>query len=190
MVLILRPDAAGEQLPTQEAACPACEGRLAPWGYARTRTVRDVHGTRTIRPRRARCRGCGATHVLLPALSLPRRADTVEVIGAALLAAATGASHRTIAAGLHRPTDTVRGWIRAATAGASGMREHATVLAHRLDPLLPPIQPAGTLLADAVEALGLAVAASTRRLGPRGSAWELISWLTDGRLLTAPARTG
>lgn len=128
--------------------------------------------------------------MLLPAAFLPRRADTIEVIGAALLAAATGASHRTIAADLLRPADTVRGWIRAATARASSLREHATILAHRFDPLLPPIRPAGTPLADAVEALGDAVTASTRRLGPGGSAWELISWMTSGRLLAPIARSG
>ena len=45
-------------------------------------------------PRRSRCTGCGATHVLLPVLVLVRRADTAAVIGAALAARAAGAGHR------------------------------------------------------------------------------------------------
>lgn len=45
-------------------------------------------------PRRSRCRQCGATHVLLPAWCLLRRADAVVVIGAALEAAAAGDGHR------------------------------------------------------------------------------------------------
>lgn len=171
----------------------ACGGILAAWGYARARSVRDVHATRELTPRRVRCRGCRATHVLLPAAYLPRRADTSHVIGAALLAKVGGASHRSIAADLHRPADTASGWIRAATAQAPRLRAYATILARRFDPLLPPILPAATLLADALETLGVAVAASTRMLGPRGPAWELITWLTSGQLLTPTtpiARTG
>jgi hypothetical protein len=190
MVLILRPTQDGEQLPAQAMACPGCGDTLAPWGYARARSVRSGHGARELRPRRVRCRGCRSTQVLLPAACLPRRADTVEVIGAALLAAATGTRHRRIAADLNRPADTVRGWIRRATVHAPHLREHATILAHQFDPVLPPIPPAPTLLGDAMQALGAAVAAVTRRLGPTGPAWELITWLTSGRLLAPPARTG
>ena len=40
---------------------------------------------RSLRPRRAYCRVCETTHVLLPAWSVPRRRDGAEVIGAALL---------------------------------------------------------------------------------------------------------
>jgi hypothetical protein len=38
--------------------------------------------------------GCGRTHVLLAPSMLLRRADSVAVIGAALLAGAAGAGHR------------------------------------------------------------------------------------------------
>ena len=48
-------------------------------------------GDAVLVPRRSRCRGCGATHVLLPAWCLLRRADAAAVIGAALAAAAAGA---------------------------------------------------------------------------------------------------
>lgn len=108
----------------------------------------------------------------------------------ALLAAATGTSHRRIAADLDRPADTVRGWIRRATLHAPHLREHATLLAYHFDSMLPPIPTAPTVLGDAMQALGAAVAAATRRLGPAGPAWELVTWLTSGRLLAPTARTG
>ena len=66
-----------------------------------------------LRPRRARCSGCRASHVLLAGTVLPRRADTTAVIGTALLASARGAGHRHIAADLARPAGTVRRWLRA-----------------------------------------------------------------------------
>ena len=88
---------------------------------------------------RSRCRGCGATHVLLPAWCLARRADAGEVIGLALEAKAAGAGHRVIAGRLGRPASTVRGWLRAFTARAEQVRQVFTVLAAALvtDPPLP-----------------------------------------------------
>ena len=80
-------------------------------------------------PRRARCRGCGATHVLLPAWCLARRADAGAVIGRALEAKAAGAGHRAVAELLGRPASTVRGWLRALARGAGRVRETFTVLA-------------------------------------------------------------
>ena len=47
--------------------CPSCTGPLQPWGTPGSAPVRD-HGTTVValRPRRARCRTCRRTHVLLP----------------------------------------------------------------------------------------------------------------------------
>ena len=53
-----------------------------------------------MRPRRVRCRGCGATQVLPPAALQPRRADSTEVIGTALARKAEGLGYRRIAAAL------------------------------------------------------------------------------------------
>ncbi|MDQ3764351.1 MAG: DUF6431 domain-containing protein [Actinomycetota bacterium] len=93
-------------------ACPECSGALAGWGHARARDVRDRGGLLRLVPRRARCTGCGSTHVLLPVLVLVRRADVVAVIGRALVAKAAGVGHRRIAAELGRSAETVRGWLR------------------------------------------------------------------------------
>ncbi|WP_352396714.1 DUF6431 domain-containing protein [Kineosporia sp. NBRC 101677] len=79
-------------------ACPACGGRLRAWSRARSRTVRLLAaGTRTIRPRRARCQDCTRTQVLLPSACLPRRADATEVIATALRATASGSGYRHVA---------------------------------------------------------------------------------------------
>jgi hypothetical protein len=129
LVMVMHPIEANEQLSAARMACPACGHMLPPWGFARRRSVRGHDGTIELRPRRARCRGCRTTHVMLPASCLPRRAVTVQIVGQALLAAVNGASHRTIAADLELPADTVRGWIRRATAHASWHREWGTIMA-------------------------------------------------------------
>ncbi|MCX2934724.1 helix-turn-helix domain-containing protein, partial [Mycobacterium sp. CVI_P3] len=50
-------------------ACPVCpDGVLGGWGYARSRQVEGLDDP--VRPRRARCRSCLVTHVLLPVTML------------------------------------------------------------------------------------------------------------------------
>lgn len=165
-----------------ELACPGCAGALTPWGHARWRSLRGEDATARFRPRRASCAGCGRTHVLLPARWLVRRADAVAVIGAALLAKVAGSGHRSIAAALGRPAGTVRGWLRRFGARAEDVRVFFTRLLHALDPVAGPLPPRASVLADAVEVLGAAAAAATRRLGPR-PAWEFASRASAGSLL-------
>jgi hypothetical protein len=172
------------RLAAGELVCP-CGGGLSRWGYARARTVRGVG---LVRPRRARCRHCLVTHVLLSIACLLRRADGVEVIGTALRLKAAGAGHRPIAARLGRSAETVRGWLRAFARHAETARSAFTVLLVRLDPLTGPLPPRRSPFADAVEVLGACAAAARRRLGVVGavSPWRLASAVTSGRLL-APA---
>ena len=96
-----------------------CAGRV---GERAAAAGADAEGPDAVLvPRRSRCRGCGATHVLLPAWCLLRRADAAAVIGAALAAAAAGDGHRKIAGRLGRAAPTVRGWLRRfARAGGGG----------------------------------------------------------------------
>ena len=51
------------------------------------------------------------------------------------------------------------------------------------------IVPRGSALADAVEALGLAAAASVRRIGYTAPPWQIIAAMTRGRLLTGRLKT-
>ena len=105
-----QPVSVERRLAAGDLCCPGCGGRLARWGFAVARAVRGLgDAVARWRPRRARCRGCGVTHVLLPAAALSRRADLAEVIGAALAAKAAGAGRRRIAGWLSRPAETVRG---------------------------------------------------------------------------------
>lgn len=119
-----------------ELECPGCGARLGPWGSARHRVVRRPGGDeRRRQPRRSRCVGCAVTHVLIRTDTLLRRRDLAEVIGAALVAKATGIGHRRAASMLSLPVSTVRGWLRRFAANAEAVRVWFTVLAHDLDPL-------------------------------------------------------
>jgi hypothetical protein len=91
-------------------ACPRCAGRLRPWSWAPVRRVRQLDGSvGGGGPAAAhRCAQCRSTYILLPAWCLPRRADTVEVVGAALTAHAAGRGHRSTAADLGRPVSTAK----------------------------------------------------------------------------------
>lgn len=163
--------------------CPACGGVLARWSFGRQRVLRGDGGPLELRPRRGRCRGCGKTQVLLADVALGRRVDAVAVIGRALAAAAAGVGHRRVAVGVGRPVATVRGWLRRFREVAGRVAVHFAVWAHGLDPNLGPITPAGSVLADAVEAIGVAARAASLRLGTRPP-WSWASVLTGGRLVS------
>ncbi len=120
--------------------------------------------------------------MLLPASTLVRRADTVEVIGQALLAKAAGAGHRSVAAVLDRPVSTVRGWLRRFGARADGLRVLFTSLLHALDASAPAVGVTGSVFADALQSLGLAAAAAARLFGPK-PAWQFASGASGGLLL-------
>lgn len=131
------------------------------------------------------------THVLLAVSCLLRRADGVDVIGAALRAKAAGAGHRPIAARLERPASTVRGWLRAFAGNAEAARSMFTALLVQFDPLTGPLPTHPSVLADAVEAVGACAGAARRRLGVLGavSPWQLAAAVTAGRLLAAGLTT-
>ena len=93
MIVVASPKQAEALLDAGKLGCPGAAGTLRPHGYGRIRRVRSLgEAPVTVRPRRARCFSCAATHVLLPAGLVLRRADTAQVIGTALAArpAATG----------------------------------------------------------------------------------------------------
>jgi len=166
-------------------ACPGCGGGLAGWGFARPRLVREEAGRCLVRPRRARCAGCAATHVLLPVGMLLRRADAVEVVGEALSAKAGGLGAQPIAARLGRPLETVRGWLRRFTANAELLRQWfiALLVAVAPDPHIP--DPAGSPLADAVTAVKAAGLAIAARFGVcMVTPWRIASAACQGGLLS------
>lgn len=186
MLLVLDPSTAAVALAAGELMCRenGCDGVLGPWGHARTRWLRLGPGrTEAHTPRRARCRACGRTHVLVPARSYPRRPDTAETVGAALLAAVQGLGYRRVAVQVEVPATTVRGWLQRARANSDTIRVNATIAGHALDPMTAKIDPTGSALGDMVEAVGRAVAAHVRRLGPHHPPWQLAVAITRAGIL-------
>jgi hypothetical protein len=126
---------------------------------------------------------------LLPVGCLLRRADDVEVIGAALVAAGAGWGHRRVAVLVERAVSTVRGWLRRFEARAGPVREGFTALAVAVEPVPVMPEPTGSEMGDAVAAILNAVRVIRSRW-PRSlvsvSAWQVASAITSGRLL-APA---
>jgi len=167
--------------------CPDCGGRLKRWGFARERVLRGLGCELRLRPRRAICGSCGATHVLEPASSIPRLKDSAEVIGAAWQAKVNeGCGHRQIALRLGRPASTVRRWLRRLSRAADRVRQMATLWMFELDSCTGPPEPTGSPLGDALEALGRAVRAAGLRIDPR-QFWPTAVALTGG-LIASPAR--
>lgn len=182
------------QLVCGELTCPDCGSRLAPWGHAAWRFVREAReSVRRIRPRRAICSGrggCGRTHVLLARFCLGRRVDPAAVIWAALLARAAGSGWRRICVAAGRPASTVRGWLSRFAAHAEPIR----VGFARLERLagvgadMDRLAPAGSPVADAIAQIGAGCAAVRRAGGPavfEVSAAELVAACSGGWLLGA-----
>jgi hypothetical protein len=147
--------------------CVSCGGQLARWGHARERTVWMLGDARArVRPRRARCRSCHVTVVLLPAWCAPRRAHAVEVIGTAAVAAAGGYSPQSIGWQLGVPASTVRGWLDRLRGRADSLRSYAIGELAGFDSTTAlPAEPAGSALGDALDAVAAATGAAQRRIG-------------------------
>jgi transposase-like protein len=186
MIEVFDTTAARSALARRMLRCPDCGQALKPWGRARERTVCELGGALlTAVPDRARCTGCGITHVVLDAGLLPRRAYAAPLIGQALVAAARGRGHRRIARDLDVPHGTVRGWIRRARRSAGQLRAAGIQAVVALDPDALPAQARPGELACALDALGAAAMALGDRFGlEHASPWARVTVLTRGQLLT------
>lgn len=189
MIIVRDEELAQQALTAGTLVCPhaGCGGRVYRDGRARARRVRTREGgERQLRPQRVACRRCERVNVVLPAWCVPGRSDDAETIGAALVDAAEGRGHRSIAARLGRPATTVRGWLRAARRHAEALRVRAHVRQYEIEGESERLRPAGSPLGDAVAALGAAAAAARRFFGAglcATSLWEFIVLISGGRLL-------
>ena len=104
------------------------------------------------------------------------------MIGQAIEAKVGGEGHRRVAERLGLPKDTVRGWLRRFALRAEQVRAHFTRWALVLDPELGRVLPAGSGIADALEAIAVAARAWVLRFGPV-LAWSVVSRLSAGALL-------
>lgn len=165
-----------------ELSCPGCSARLGPWGSARPRSIRSgVDGLEAVvyRPRRARCSGCGVTHVLLDVRLAARRADAAAVIAEAVeRKIVAGWGHRKIAEWLGRPATTVRGWLRAFAGSAARIAERFTSLVVSAAPDAARVwaTPAKDGPSVALSVLLAYAEALTRRFGPVGT----VAWVQAG----------
>ena len=104
------------------------------------------------------------------------------MIGAALEAKIAGEGFGRIAERLGACPETVRGWLRRFARRAELIRAHFTRCAVVLDPELGPVLSAGGGIADALEAIAVAVRAWVLRFGPVDP-WQVVSRLSGGLLL-------
>ena len=193
MIIVRAAESAEQDLADGRMHCPrrGCGDTLKRWGHGRRRYVRGLGAdTIDVRPRRVRCRGCGATQVLLPAALQPRQADSTKVIGTALARKAKGQGYRRIAAALGRSPSTVRRWLRRARDPAHlnrlwqrGAQELIRLHADAFNTLAST----SNLLLDCLTVLAAAAWWARRRLGITEPMWTLIGLYTGGRLLAAPA---
>jgi ribosomal protein S27AE len=164
--------------------CSRCgAGVLGGWGCARLREVRTLEGVRRLRPRRGRCRerSCLATHVLLPSVCLAQRRSVVEVIGEALLSVGRE-GYRRAGERLGVPGETVRDWRQRFRSGAGVIAAHFLRWARALDASLDPPVDQGSLVGDALEAIGVCTRVASLVLGRRAP-WSWVSALSAGGLL-------
>jgi hypothetical protein len=174
------------RLAAGEIGCSACDvGVLARWGWARLRRVAPA-GER-VRPRRARCRGCGVTHVLLPVTLLLRRAYAAPVIWAALEYRAAGLGHRLIAARLRLVAATVRGWLRRAAGRLELVRAEFVCLAVAAGVDVAVPKASGSAWTDTLAAVGLAAAVIGGRFAELGDLTPVaVAVAASGGRLLAP----
>jgi hypothetical protein len=177
--------------------CP-CGGVLAKWGFAGSRLIAMPDGWVPFRPRRGRCRGCGRTHVLLPAVLWSRRRYgalvimTVLVLGSEAAAAGRAAARPWAAAPGGRrmvPGSTARSW-------RSRFASRAGVLRERLAGLLPqvsgeeaarPAAPSGSPPGDCLAVLGAVTRGLRRFPGMAGLAAHEAAAHLSAALWLAPA---
>jgi len=192
VVLIVSDDRAVVEadLAAGRLSCPRCRsGVLGGWGCSRLREVRTSVGVRRLRPRRGRCRerSCRATHVLLPDVCLAGRRYVAEVIGAALFSAGR-VGYRRAGERLGLPGETVRDWRRRFRSRSELIVAHFLWWARALDGSFDPPAGRGSLIADAMEAIGVCTRVASLVLGRR-SPWSWVSALTAGGLLEINTRT-
>jgi hypothetical protein len=174
-----------------------CGGTLRPWGRARSRRVATFAGLAVVRPRRGICRGCGRSHVLLPAWLLSRRRYAAAVIFAALALRAAGL--KAVAARLRLPVpgrpgqwwpvpvSTASSWLSRFAGRAGQLRQAFLAVLPLADPQARPVAAAGSRSGDALAALEAVTAGLRARFGlDKLAAHEVAAHLTGG-LLLAPA---
>ena len=119
--------------------------------------------------------------MLLPDVCLARRRYAVEVIGEALLSWGRE-GYRRVGERLGVPGETVRDWRRRFGSRAELIAAHFLRWARALDGSLDPPVAQGSLVGDALEAIGVCTRVASLVLARRAP-WSWVSALTAGGLL-------
>lgn len=125
--------------------------------------------------------------MLLPDVCLARRLYTAEVIGEALVSIGRE-GYRRAGERLGAPGETVREWRRRFRSRSELIAAHFLRWAQVLDASFDPPAGRGSLVADALEAIGVCVRLASLVLGGR-AAWSWVSALTGGGLLSINTRS-
>jgi uncharacterized membrane protein YphA (DoxX/SURF4 family) len=125
--------------------------------------------------------------VLLADVCLARRVYVAEVIGAALLSAGRE-GYRRAGERLGVPGETVREWRRRFRLRAELIAAHFLWWARAFDVSLDPPAGQGSLVADALEAIGVCTRVASLVLARRAP-WSWVSALTAGGLLAINTRS-
>lgn len=120
---------------------------------------------------------------MLPDVCLARRRYVVEVVGEALLSAGRE-GYRRGGERLGVPGETVRDWRRRFQSRAELITGHFLRWARALDGSLDPLLGQGSLVAEALGAIGVCTRVASLRLGGVRSPWSWASALTAGGLLS------
>jgi hypothetical protein len=179
----------GDQAGVERRLCQGlllcrCSGVLGPWGWARDRAIRTPAGTVAVKPRRSRCRACGATHVLLPAWLFARRAFAGALMWACVLARAGGSKTAAIGSRFGVRASTVASWLRRITGRADWWRQVLMDVLALADGRVRRFVPARSVLGDAVAVLDAVLTALRGRDARMATltAPELASHLTRAHL--------
>jgi hypothetical protein len=123
------------------------------------RKITTPGGVDEVTPRRARCRSCRVTHVLLPATLFARRAFAGALMWACVLARVAGSKIAAIVARFRVKTSTLASWLRRISGRAGWWRQVLIGELGRLDGRVHQFVPAGSVLGDAVAVLHAVLAA-------------------------------
>ena len=125
--------------------------------------------------------------MLLPDVCLARRVYVAEVVGGALLSVGRE-GYRRAGERLGVPGETVREWRRRFRSRAELIAAHFLRWARALNASLDPPAGQGSLMADALEAIGVCTRVASLVLRSR-PVWSWVSALTGGGLLAINTRS-
>jgi hypothetical protein len=173
--------AQGKKIEVPRPDCADCSVPMTFWsGYRRI--VRVAGHCRKLFVRRARCKGCRASHALLPSFLFVGRRDVTETIGEVIGAVVTGCSGvRPAAAAAEIAHETARGLVRRFRRRADELAVAFAALAIELGGEVV----VGSGPRGALRAIGAAFSAASALPGWAGiGLWRFVSSVSGGRALS------